>query len=261
MDFKVCYTSALKNTSSLDPDPDTQVEGMDCIFKTIIEEIPAPQADINKPLQFQISLLDYNDFVGRVGIGTIKNGVINAGDLVTVSRLDGSTKQFKIMKLFGYQGLKKLEINSAQAGDIVAIAGLPDINVGETVCDNNHIEPLPLLRIDEPTLQMTFGVNTSPFAGQDGKNLTARKIEERLFKELQKDVSLRVVRIPNTESWQVSGRGELHLSILIENMIREDYELQVSKPEVIIKTIDGVKCEPYYDHSWLKSGPINQHGR
>ena len=247
LDFKVCYASALKGTSSLSDDPDTQVPGMDCIFDAILSEIPAPKSDVNKPLQFQISLLDYNDFVGRVGIGTIKNGTIHANDMVTVSRLDGSTKQFKILKLFGYQGLKKIEIESAEAGDIVAIAGLPDINVGETVCDNQHVSPLPLLRIDEPTLQMTFGVNTSPFAGQDGKNLTARKIEERLFRELQKDVSLRVKRIPNTESWQVSGRGELHLSILIENMIREDYELQVSKPEVIIKEIDGVKCEPYED--------------
>ncbi|MFA5503440.1 MAG: translational GTPase TypA [Bacilli bacterium] len=247
LDFEVIYTSGLKGTSSLSSDIDEQKEGMNILLDKIIEEIPAPICSITKPLQLQVSLLDYNDFVGRVGIGTIKNGVIHVNDLVSVSRLDGSTKQFKILKLFGYQGLKRLEIETAFAGDIVAVAGLPDINVGETICDTKHISPLPLLRIDEPTLQMTFGTNTSPLAGRDGKNLTARKIEERLFKELQKDVSLRVKKIPNTESWIVSGRGELHLSILIENMIREDYELQVSKPEVIIKEIDGNKYEPYED--------------
>lgn len=247
LDFKVVYTSGLKGTSSLSSNIEDQKEGMNILLDKIIEEIPAPNCSPDKPLQMQVSLLDYNDFVGRVGIGTIKNGSIHINDMLSVSRLDGSTKQFRILKLFGYQGLKRLDIESASAGDIVAIAGLPDINVGETVCDSAHILPLPLLRIDEPTLQMTFGVNTSPLSGHDGKNLTARKIEERLLKELQKDVSLRVKRIPNTESWIVSGRGELHLSILIENMIRENYELQVSKPEVIIKEIEGTKFEPYED--------------
>lgn len=245
LDFKVCYTSALKGTSGYSIDE--QVDNMDPIFDTIIKEIPKPDSDINQPLRFQISLLDYNDFVGRVGIGKIKNGKISVGETVTCCRLDGTNKQFKILKLYGNQGLKKIEVNEAFAGDIVAIAGLPDINVGETICDNNHLDPLPLLHIDEPTLQMTFGVNTSPFAGQDGKYLTARKIEERLFKELQKDVSLRVKRVPNSETWIVSGRGELHLSILIENMIREGYELQVSKPEIIIKEIEGQKYEPFED--------------
>lgn len=247
LDFKVVYTSGLKGTSSLSSNIEDQKEGMNILLDKIIEEIPAPNCSPDKPLQMQVSLLDYNDFLGRVGIGTIKNGSIHINDMLSVSRLDGSTKQFRILKLFGYQGLKRLDIESASAGDIVAIAGLPDINVGETVCDSAHILPLPLLRIDEPTLQMTFGVNTSPLSGHDGKNLTARKIEERLLKELQKDVSLRVKRIPNTESWIVSGRGELHLSILIENMIRENYELQVSKPEVIIKEIEGTKFEPYED--------------
>ena len=161
-------------------------------------------------------------------------------------RLDGSIKQFRIQKMFGYLGLKRIEIESASAGDIVAIAGLPDINVGETVCEIGHEEALPPLRIDEPTLQMTFGVNTSPFAGREGKLLTVRKIEERLMKECERDVSLRVVPY-DQESFVVSGRGELHLSILIENMRREGFELQVSKPEVIIKEIDGVKCEPFED--------------
>ena len=247
LDFKVVYTSALKGTSSLDPDPATQKLGMDAVLQLIIDETPAPKVDETKPLQLQVSLLDYNDFVGRIGIGTIKRGSISVNDIVTACRLDGTTTTFRIMKLFGFEGLKRLEVEHAVAGEIVAIAGLPDINVGETVCPTNAIDPLPLIRLDEPTLQMTFGTNTSPFSGHDGKLLTARKIEERLFRETQKDVALKVKRIPDSESWIVSGRGELHLSILIENMRREGYELQVSKPEVIIKEIDGVKCEPFED--------------
>lgn len=247
LEFKTVYASALKGTSSLDSDPASQVEGMDAILQTIIDEIPAPKADSNGPLQMQVALLDYNDFVGRIGIGTIKRGTIHVNDNCTVSRLDGSTTNFRVLKLFGFQGLKRLEINEASAGDIVAVAGLADINVGETICAFNAVDPLPLIRLDEPTLQMTFGTNSSPFSGKDGKLLTARKIEERLFRETQRDVALRVERIPNTESWIVSGRGELHLSILIENMRREGFELEVSKPQVIIKEIDGVKCEPYED--------------
>ena len=247
LEFKTVYTSALKGTSSYDEDPAKQVEGMDAVLQTIIDEIPAPNMDKDSPLQLQVALLDYNDFVGRIGIGTIKRGTIKVNDNVTVSRLDGSTTNFRVLKLFGFQGLKRLEIEEAHAGDIVAVAGLTDINVGETICQSGHVEPLPLIRLDEPTLQMTFGTNSSPFSGKDGKLLTARKIEERLFRETQRDVSLRVERIPNTESWIVSGRGELHLSILIENMRREGFELEVSKPQVIIKEIDGVKCEPYED--------------
>ena len=247
LDFHTVYTSALKGTSSLDADPDSQKPGMDAVLQSIIDIIPAPKVDINAPLQLQVALLDYNDFVGRIGIGTIKKGTIHVNDNVAVSRLDGSVQQFRVMKLFGYQGIQRLEINEAFAGEIVAVAGLTDINVGETINNVNNIDPLPLIRLDEPTLQMTFGTNTSPFCGKDGKLLTARKIEERLFRETQKDVALRVQRIPNTETWVVSGRGELHLGILIENMRREGFELQVSKPQVIIKEIDGVKCEPYED--------------
>ena len=247
LDFKVVFTSALKGTSSLDPNPDNQVEGMDAVLDTIIEEIPSPKGTIDASLQLQVSLLDYNDFVGRIGIGSIHNGTIHVNDMVTICRLDGSTQNFRVMKLFGFSGLRRLEVEQASAGEIVAIAGLPDINVGETVCELNKPLPLPLIRLDEPTLQMTFGTNTSPFAGRDGKLLTARKIEERLFRETQKDVALKVKRITDSESWIVSGRGELHLSILIENMRREGYELQVSKPEVIIREIEGVKCEPYED--------------
>ncbi|MDD3841134.1 MAG: translational GTPase TypA [Bacilli bacterium] len=247
LDFPIVYASALKGTSSISPNPKSQKAGMDAILETIISEIPAPQTNINAPFQMQISLLDYNDFVGRIGIGTIKKGTVNIDDMVTVARLDGTRKQFKVMKLFGYEATHRLEVESASAGQIVAIAGLPDINVGETICSSSLVEPLPPIKLDEPTIQMTFGTNSSPFAGQEGKQLTARKIEERLFKETQKDVALRVNRIPKSESWIVSGRGELHLSILIENMRRESFELEVSKPRVIIKEIDGVKSEPYED--------------
>ena len=187
---------------------------MEPVLDTIIKEIPAPKVDVNAPLQLQVALLDYNDFVGRIGLGTIKKGTIH---------------------------------EEASAGEIVAVAGLTDINVGETIGALNNVEALPPIRLDEPTLQMTFGTNSSPLSGQDGKQLTARKIEERLFRETQKDVALKVERIPNKESWIVSGRGELHLSILIENMRREGFELEVSKPQVIIKEIDGERCEPYED--------------
>lgn len=247
LDFKVVFTSALQGTSSKDPDISTQKPGMDAVLQMIIDEIPAPKADINKSLQLQVSLLDYNDFVGRIGVGTVKNGKIHVNDTVTVARLDGTTKSFKVMKLFGYQGIRRVEIEEAVAGEICAVAGLPDINVGETICYPDHVEALPKIHLDEPTLQMTFGTNTSPFAGKDGKLLTARKIEERLFRETQKDVALKVQRVPNSETWTVSGRGELHLGILIENMRREGFELEVSKPKVIIKEENGVKYEPYED--------------
>ena len=247
LEFPTIYTSGLKGTSSLEANVATQKPGMEAVLDTIIKEIPAPKADKNAPLQLQVALLDYNDFVGRIGLGTIKKGAIRVNDNVSVARLDGSVVNFRVMKLFGYQGLKRLEIEEASAGEIVAVAGLTDINVGETICAQGHVDPLPPIRLDEPTLQMTFGTNSSPLAGQDGKQLTARKIEERLFRETQKDVALRVERIPNKESWVVSGRGELHLSILIENMRREGFELEVSKPQVIIKEIDGERCEPYED--------------
>lgn len=244
LDFKTAYVSALNGTCSLDPDISTQQESYDGLFDLIINEIPAPNAVVDAPLQFQPALLDYNEFVGRIGIGKVKSGLIKENEMVSCVRLDGSIKQFRIQKLFGYLGLKRIEIKEAHAGDIVAIAGMPDISVGETVCNIGKEQALPKLRIDEPTLKMTFMTNDSPFAGMEGEFITARKIEERLFKETQRDISLRVENFEK-DSWIVSGRGELHLSILIENLRREDYELQVSKPEVIIKEIDGVKCEPY----------------
>ena len=244
LDFKVCYVSALNGTCSMDPDVSTQSEDYDKIFKLIIDEVPAPKVDPSAPLKFQPALLDYNDYVGRIGIGRIKDGKIKVNEMVSCVRLGGSIKQFRVQKLFGFIGLKKVEIEEASAGDIVAVAGLADISVGETICNPGKEEALPILRIDEPTLKMTFMTNNSPFAGREGKFITASKIEERLNKETQKDVSLKVEKASN-ESWTVSGRGELHLGILIENMRREGFELQISKPEVIIKEIDGVKCEPY----------------
>ena len=244
LDFKVIYASAINGTCSFSDDLSTQTPGFTEVLDTILDEIPEPKGSNNETLQFQPALLDYNEFVGRIGIGRIHNGKIKTGEMVTCCRLDGTTKQFRIQKLFGYYGYKRIEINEAEAGDIVAIAGLADISVGETICDNDNIIPLPKLHIDEPTLQMTFGTNSSPFVGRDGKIVTARKIEERLLKETQKDVSLRVEPASN-ESFIVSGRGELHLGILIENMRREGFELEVSKANVIIKEIDGQKYEPY----------------
>ena len=244
LDFKVVYASAINGTSSLDPDLSTQTKGFKELLDLIIEEIPSPSGSVESDLQFQPALLDYNEYVGRIGVGRVHNGKIKVGQMVSCLRLDGSVKQFRVQKLFGYLGLKRIEIECAEAGDICAVAGLPDISVGETLCEVNKHNALPVLHVDEPTLQMTFGTNTSPFVGKDGKLLTARKIEERLNKELQRDVSLRVE--PNdSESWIVSGRGELHLSILIENMRREGFELQVSKPAVIIKEENGIKMEPY----------------
>ena len=246
LEFKTAYVSALNGTCSLDPDINTQSEDYNPLFDLIVSEIPKPDVDVNGHLQFQPALLDYNDFVGRIGIGRIKSGSVTENEMVSCVRLDGSIKKFRIQKLFGFLGLKRIEIKEAHAGDIVAIAGMPDISVGETVCDIGYEEALPVLRIDEPTLKMTFMTNNSPFVGREGKFITASKISDRLFRETQRDVSLRVEQTGN-ESWTVSGRGELHLSILIENMRREGFELQVSRPEVIIKEIDGVKCEPYED--------------
>ncbi len=244
LEFDVVYASALNGTSSLDSDVSTQTPGFTELLDLIIAEMPSPKGDVEAPLQFQPALLDYNDFVGRIGIGRIHNGKIKVNQTVNCVRLDGSVKQFRVQKLFGFYGLKRIEIEEAEAGDIIAIAGLADISVGETVCNANDNLPLPKLYVDEPTLQMTFGINTSPFVGREGKILTPSKVEERLYKEMQKDVSLKVEN-NDSESWLVAGRGELHLGILIENMRREGFELQVSKPKVIIKEENGVKVEPY----------------
>ena len=245
LEFPVCYTSAVNFTSSDNPDKTTQTKGMDAVLDMIVNHIPAPNVDSEGSLQFQPALLDYNDFVGRIGIGRVSRGTIRNNEVVSCCRIDGSIKQFRIQKLYSFKGLDRIEVSEAYSGDIVAIAGLADISVGETICNVGQEEVLDLITITEPTVQMTFGTNTSPFAGKEGKWVTATKIEERLFKETQKDVSLRVEKVLHKEEWVVSGRGELHLSILIENMRRENYEFQVSRPRVILKEIDGVTNEPY----------------
>jgi GTP-binding protein len=245
LEFPVVYASALNGTSSHSDDPADQEETMDPVFETIVKEIPGPVDNSDEPLQFQVSLLDYNDYVGRVGIGRIFRGEINVGENVSLNKLDGTAKSFRVTQLFGFFGLERREIESAKAGDIVAVAGFEDINVGETVTPTDHLDPLPVLHIDEPTLQMTFLTNNSPFAGREGDWVTSSKIEERLQTQLQTDVSLKVEPTESPDAWTVSGRGELHLSILIENMRREGFELQVSKPKVITKEIDGVLHEPF----------------
>ncbi len=245
LEFPVVYASALNGTSSFSSDPAEQEHTMKPIFDTIVKTIPAPEDTSEQPLQFQVAMLDYNDFVGRIGIGRVFRGTIKVGDSVTVMKLDGSKKNFRVTKLFGYFGLKRLEIKEAKAGDLIAVSGMEDIFVGETVADAEHPEALPVLRIDEPTLQMTFRTNDSPFAGREGKFVTSRQLEQRLKQELHTDVSLRVDDTDDPGAWVVSGRGELHLSILIEMLRREGYELQVSRPEVILKEVDGKMCEPF----------------
>ncbi|CAH1209098.1 MULTISPECIES: translational GTPase TypA [Paenibacillus] len=244
LEFPVVYASALNGTSSMEDDPAKQDDNMMAIYDTIVSHIPYPTENVEEPLQFLVTLMDYNEYLGRIAIGRVNRGVIKQGQAVTVIMRDGKSKSARIEKLFGFQGLKRVEIEEAGAGDIVAIAGIKDINIGETIADPNQPEALPVLKIDEPTLQMTFLVNNSPFAGREGKWVTSRKLRERLLKELETDVSLRVEDTDSPDAFVVSGRGELHLGILIENMRREGYELQVSKPEVIVKEIDGKKMEP-----------------
>ena len=244
LEFPVIYASGVNGTSSLDEDPAKQEENMKSLFEMIISAIPAPIDNSDEPLQFQVALLDYNDYVGRIGIGRVFRGTIEVGQQISLMKLDGTVKNYRVTKLFGFFGLKRDEIQSAKAGDLIAVSGMEDINVGETVCPTTHQEALVPLRIDEPTLQMTFLTNNSPFVGREGKWITSSKIEERLRSQLETDVSLRVEDTDSPDAWTVSGRGELHLSILIENMRREGFELQVSKPQVIIREIDGKKCEP-----------------
>ncbi|UXS36218.1 translational GTPase TypA [Staphylococcus delphini] len=243
LDFPVVYASAINGTASLDPEK--QDENMQSLYETILEYVPAPVDSRDEPLQFQPALLDYNDYVGRIGIGRIFRGTMRVGESVSLIKLDGTVKNFRVTKIFGYFGLKREEIQEAYAGDLIAVSGMEDINVGETITPQDHQEALPVLRIDEPTLEMTFRVNNSPFAGREGQFVTARQIQERLDNQLETDVSLKVTPTDSPDAWTVAGRGELHLSILIENMRREGFELQVSKPQVILKDIDGVLHEPF----------------
>ena len=217
------------------------------------------QESVDEPLQFLVTLLDYNEYLGRIAVGRVNRGKIRQGQSVAVINREGVTKQARIEKLFGFQGLKRVEVEEAGAGDIVAIAGIREINIGETIADPANPEALPVLKIDEPTLQMTFLVNNSPFAGREGKWVTSRKLRERLFKELETDVALRVEETDSPDAFIVSGRGELHLGILIENMRREGFEMQVSKPEVIIKEIDGVKMRALRASAYRRTR--RKHGR
>ncbi|RKD75501.1 GTP-binding protein [Sinobaca qinghaiensis] len=242
IEFPVVFASAINGTASMDSE--NQDGKMDILFDVILDTVPAPIDNSSEPAQFQVTMLDYNDYLGRIGIGRVFRGTIKNGDQVSLIKLDGTVRSFRITKLFGFMGLKRMEIDVATAGDLIAIAGIEDIMVGETICPADHQDPLPALRIDEPTLQMTFLVNNSPFAGREGDYVTSRKIEERLMTQLETDVSLRVEHTESPDVWTVSGRGELHLSILIENLRREGYEIQVSKPQVIIKEVDGVVSEP-----------------
>lgn len=243
LDFKILYGIAKEGIAKYEENDDNK--DIKPLLDTIIETTEPFKGDKNDPLQFQVSQLDYDDYIGRLGIGRVNKGTIKTGSQVTIVKNDGNIEKTKITKLFINEGIKKKEVTEAYYGDIVTMAGCPDISIGDTICDNNHVEGLPKIEIEKPTLSMNFMVNNSPFAGKSGKFVTSRHIRDRLNFELERNVGLEVEDLPGSDGFKVSGRGELHLSILIENMRREGYELGVSKPEVITKDIDGVKCEPY----------------
>lgn len=243
IDFPYIYASSLNGYAikNIEDEP----KDITPLLDSIIENIEPPTGDDDKPLQFQATTLDYNEYVGRIVTGRIINGTIKSQQQVSLCKADDSIEKGKIAKLYEFKDLGREETDEAEAGDIVGIAGFPDIQIGETICEVGKEMPLPLIKIDEPTLQMNFSVNDSPFAGQEGKFVTSRQLRKRLYNELEKNVSLRVEDTDSTDSFRVSGRGELHLGILIETMRREGYEFQISKPEVIYKEINGVKCEPF----------------
>ncbi len=242
LEFPVVYASGRDGYASLDPDvPGTDMQPL---FEKILEEIPAPQGDLDGPLQLLFSNIDYDDYVGRIGIGRVERGSIKAGQQVALCHSDGSVTNAKIVKLYQFEGLKRVEAESAELGDIVSVSGIADLNIGETACAVDCVEPLPFIKIDEPTVSMNFLVNNSPFAGREGKFVTSRNLRDRLFKEVETNVAMRVEETDSADTFRVSGRGELHLSILIEQMRRQGYEFQVSRPTVIFKKIDGVMCEP-----------------
>jgi GTP-binding protein len=243
LEFTVVYTSAKEGTASLDPGG--KEEDISALFDAILKNIPAPDGEADGPFRMLISNIDYNDYLGRIAIGRIERGAAVRGMQAVLCKDDGTTQSVRITKLFEFSGLKRKETESARFGDIVAIAGIPGVNIGETVCDPEHVEPLPFVKIDEPTVSMDFMVNNSPFAGKEGKWVTSRNLRERLLRELETNVSLRVEETDATDSFKVSGRGELHLSILIETMRREGYEFAVSRPKVILKEEHGKVQEPY----------------
>ena len=243
LDFPVVYASALQGYASLDAD--TREGDMEPLFEIIVKHVSPPKVDTEGPLQLQVSSLDYSSYVGVIGIGRITRGKVKTNNPVTIIDQDGNTRNGRVLQILGFMGLERVEVSEAQAGDIIAFTGLESLNISDTLCDQNQVEALPPLTVDEPTVSMTFQVNNSPFAGQDGKYLTSRQIRERLDRELVHNVALRVDETEDPDKFKVSGRGELHLSVLIENMRREGYELGVSRPEVIQKEIDGVIHEPY----------------
>ena len=243
LDFQVVYASALNGWASLDADE--PAEDMTALFQTIVDQVSPPDADIEGALQMQISQLDYNSYVGVIGVGRIKRGSVKLNQQVTIVGADGKKRNGKVGLVYGYLGLQRHEVEYATAGDIIAISGLGELKISDTICDVNTVEALPALTVDEPTVTMTFQVNTSPFAGKEGKYVTSRNILERLQDELVHNVALRVEETSDPDKFRVSGRGELHLGILIENMRREGYELAVSRPEVIIKEEDGQLMEPF----------------
>ena len=242
LEFPVVYTSAKNGTSKLNME-DTDSD-MTPLFETIIKEIKAPECDVEGTAQMLVSNIDYDDYVGRIGVGRVERGIFKSGMTVSICKADDTIYQGKIAKLYTHIGLKKVEVQEVRAGDIIEFSGISDISIGETVCDPENVEKIDFVNIDEPTVTMTFSVNNGPFAGREGNFVTSRHIRDRLFKELERNVSLRVKEGETPDSFEVSGRGELHLSILIETMRREGFELLVSRPKVIIKEINGVKCEP-----------------
>ena len=242
LEFPVVYASGRDGYSSLDPE--VREGDMRPLLEALLENIEPPKGDIDAPLQILFSSLEYDDYVGRIGVGRVERGTVKRNQMVTLCKADGSEKNERITRLYQFEGLKRVEVEEAQAGDLICVSGIPDINIGETACAVDCVEPLPFVKIDEPTISMNFIVNDSPFAGQEGKFVTSRNIRDRLFKEVETNVSMRVEETDTTDTFKVSGRGELHLSILIETMRRQGYEFQVSRPKVILKEINGEIYEP-----------------
>ncbi|MBQ3603657.1 MAG: translational GTPase TypA [Clostridia bacterium] len=242
LEFPVVYASGRDGYSSLDPE--AREGDMRPLLEALLENIEPPKGDVDAPLQILFSSLEYDDYVGRIGVGRVERGTVKRNQMVTLCKADGSQKNERITRLYQFEGLKRVEVEEAQAGDLICVSGIPDINIGETACATDCVEPLPFVKIDEPTISMNFIVNDSPFAGQEGKFVTSRNIRDRLFKEVETNVSMRVEETDTTDTFKVSGRGELHLSILIETMRRQGYEFQVSRPKVILKEIDGEIYEP-----------------
>ena len=242
LDFPVVYASAKLGIGKMNLNEESS--DLTCLFETIVNTIEAPNCDEDGTMQMLVSNIDYDDYVGRIAVGRLERGIVKTGMNVTVCKKDDKTTNGKIAKVYTHQGLDKVEVLEAKAGDIIEISGISDINIGDTICDPANVEKIPFVDIDEPTVSMTFSVNDGPFAGREGEFVTSRHLRDRLFKELEKNVSLRVKETDRAEAFEVSGRGELHLSILIETMRREGFELLVSRPKVIYKEIDGVKCEP-----------------